>query len=69
MIRKILTSMANGISEHRGEFSRRTLLQTSACGFGALAFQSLLAAERPGTGLSSPLSPPLPHHAPRAKRV
>lgn len=69
MIRKILTSMANGISEHRGEFSRRTLLQTSACGFGALAFQSLLAAERPGTGLSSPLSPHLPHHAPRAKRV
>ncbi|MEC8929381.1 MAG: DUF1501 domain-containing protein [Verrucomicrobiota bacterium] len=45
------------------QFSRRQILQSAACGFGALACQSLLAS----TG--NPLAVRAPHFAPRAKRV
>ncbi|HEU4420843.1 MAG TPA: DUF1501 domain-containing protein [Planctomycetota bacterium] len=50
------------------EPSRRTLLQQSACGFGALALADLLRGQGglPGDG---PTAPRLPHFAPRAKRV
>ena len=44
--------------------SRRTLLRQSACGFGAVALQSLL------TSLSKAAATPSgPHHAPKAKRI
>ncbi|HZN39584.1 MAG TPA: DUF1501 domain-containing protein [Planctomycetota bacterium] len=48
--------------------SRRTLLQQSACGFGALALADLLRASGtlPGDG---PTAPRQPHFAPRCKRV
>lgn len=43
--------------------NRRRLLQSSAVGFGGLAFNALLAEE------NNPLAAKKPHHAPRAKRV
>src|SRR4051812_30632343 len=66
------------------DLSRRTMLQTAACGFGYLALTDLLArtyaAEQapttaPSTGADaphhyeSPLKPRAPHFTPRAKRV
>jgi hypothetical protein len=48
----------------RHPISRRAWLRDTACGFGALGLASLLSAEE-----GSPLSPPKPHFAPRAKRV
>ncbi len=47
-------------------FSRRQILRSSACGFGALAF-SALAAER--SLAETNRSTPRPHFSPRAKRV
>jgi hypothetical protein len=44
--------------------SRRRFLQDSACGFGALAFSGLAAAQQ-----ADPLAPKDPHFRPRAKRV
>src|SRR3954464_1340278 len=60
--------------------SRRTMLQTAACGFGYLALTDLLArtygAEQPSTTqpdaphhYESPLKPKAPHFTPKAKRV
>ena len=46
--------------------TRRQLLQTSACGFGSLAF-SALAAEQ--TKIANPLAQLNPHHLAKAKRV
>ncbi len=46
--------------------SRRRFLETSACGFGALAL-SVLGAEHASAG--QPLAPRSPHHRPRARRV
>jgi hypothetical protein len=46
--------------------NRRRFLETSACGFGALAL-SVLGAERAWAG--SPLAPRAPHFRPRARRV
>ena len=48
-------------------FSRRRILQTSAVGFGHLAFATLLGEERPAWG--GPLSAKESHFAARAKRV
>lgn len=48
--------------------SRRQFLQTSACGFGALALAAL-NAERNSVDAADPLAPRTPHFAPRAKRV
>ncbi|MFM8577469.1 MAG: DUF1501 domain-containing protein [Planctomycetaceae bacterium] len=51
---------------------RRRLLQSTACGFGALALADLLAAAEFGSvGQShkSRIPPPLPHFSPTAKRV
>lgn len=45
--------------------SRRHFLQTSACGFGALALAALNAEQ----GAASPLAPRAPHFLPRARRV
>ncbi|MCM8530073.1 MAG: DUF1501 domain-containing protein [Lentisphaeraceae bacterium] len=42
--------------------NRRQALQTTACGFGSLAFSSLMAGEGKSTGQ-------LTHHLPKAKRV
>src|SRR5688572_1510728 len=50
-------------------FDRRTLLKKTAGGFGYLAFAGLCAASRSPAAQPAPLSPKLPHHAPRAKRV
>ncbi|HEY7118996.1 MAG TPA: DUF1501 domain-containing protein [Tepidisphaeraceae bacterium] len=58
-------------------FSRRSMLQSAACGFGYLAFADLLtrayAAEQASQGEShhyeSPLKPRAPHFAAKAKRV
>ncbi len=44
--------------------SRRRFLQTSACGFGSLAFKSLFASE-----MVNPLITKAPHYTPKAKRV
>ncbi len=50
--------------------SRRELLQRLACGFGGVAFTSLLAEEARAAGLGgNPLVARSPHFAPRAKRV
>ena len=46
--------------------SRRALLQTTACGFGGLALQGLLAQR---SVADSALRAGAPHHAPRAQRV
>src|SRR5688572_21622383 len=51
-------------------FDRRTLLKKTAGGFGYLAFAGLCAASRSAPAAQpAPLSPKMPHHAPRAKRV
>ena len=59
-------------------YSRRTLLRSSAVGFGSLALAALLADESrgeaaPGAAAAGPTADPLaarpPHFAPRAKRV
>lgn len=47
--------------------SRRQLLQRTACGFGALALQGMLAGL--AQAASGPLAPRQPHFAPKAKRV
>jgi hypothetical protein len=53
--------------------SRRQLLRQAACGFGELALLGLLAAPTAGAKLphrgANPLSPKLPHFAPRVRRV
>src|SRR3954469_8831897 len=49
--------------------SRRQLLQSSAAGFGHLAFVSLLDAAAPPRAPANPLAPRPPHFKPRAKRV
>jgi Protein of unknown function (DUF1501) len=51
--------------------SRRSLLRQSACGFGLLGLIELLAEESRCAELKSmgPMSPKLPHFAPRAKRI
>ena len=47
--------------------SRRQLLQSTACGFGYLAFAGL--ANEASAAYQDPLAPKKPHFAPRAKRV
>jgi hypothetical protein len=47
--------------------SRRTLLKTTGCGFGYLAFSSL--ANWSSASTTNPLAARAPHFAPRAKRV
>ena len=49
------------------QLSRRDLLQTTGCGFGALAFQAF--AQQIASAAESPYSLAKPHHAPKAKRV
>jgi len=49
-------------------FSRRHLLQSTACGFGALALAGL-AAEQAAADYASPLLPKTPQFTARAKRV
>jgi hypothetical protein len=49
--------------------NRRTLLKQAACGFGYLAFAGLCAAAKSSAAQLGPLSPKMPHHRPRAKRV
>jgi len=50
--------------------SRRTLLQTSACGFGALAMRHLLGLDRAGDARGGDdVLPKAPHFPPRAKRM
>lgn len=55
---------------HRPLFSRRTALQTTAAGFGYMAFNGLMAAEaiRNGRPLK-PLAPHEPHFPAKAKRI
>jgi hypothetical protein len=48
------------------ELSRRALLRTTACGFGGLALQGLLAHR---SLADSPLPAGAPHDTPRAQRV
>jgi hypothetical protein len=48
-------------------YSRRHLLQTSAVGFGHLAFAAMLGGESVASG--NPISAKLPHFSPRAKRI
>ncbi len=53
-------------------FSRRQFLQRSGAGFGALAFQALLARDgllAADPAARNPLAPRAPHFAPRAKAV
>ena len=49
--------------------SRRQLLRSSACGFGALALSALLQEEAKASMVSGPLSPRPSHFPARAKRV
>lgn len=55
---------------HPSRFSRRTALQTTAAGFGYMAFNGLMAAEAIRTGKPlKPLAPRDPHFAAKAKRI
>lgn len=49
--------------------SRRNLLKSAACGFGALAFSGLAARQSSAAGSANPLAPIAPLFAPKAKRV
>ncbi|WP_299467115.1 DUF1501 domain-containing protein [uncultured Gimesia sp.] len=52
--------------------SRRSLLRSSACGFGSLAFSGLLSqasGNTPSVSLRNPLAPQEPMFTPRAKRI
>jgi hypothetical protein len=49
--------------------TRRELLQTTSCGFGALAFAGLFGRAAKAAAESNPLAPKQPHFAPKAKRV
>ncbi|MDA7916268.1 DUF1501 domain-containing protein [Verrucomicrobia bacterium] len=57
----------NGCNQFTPNFSRRKFLETTGCGFGALAFQAF--AQQIASAADSPFSLPLAHHAPKAKRV
>ena len=48
--------------------SRRQLLKSATCGFGALALAGLCQSES-RAAYSGPLSPKSPHYTPRAKRI
>src|SRR2546428_11967489 len=48
-------------------YSRRQFLRTTACGFGSLAFASLLNEQL--AAAPNPLAPLSPHFKPRAKHV
>jgi hypothetical protein len=50
-------------------FSRRTLLKSTASGFGYLAFAALADAQARADAPANPLAPKRPHFTPRAKRV
>jgi len=56
-------------------FTRREMLNQSACGFGAVALSALLAENTFCTGKAQttiptdPLAPKKPHYAPKAKNV
>lgn len=47
--------------------TRRQWLQSTSCGFGAVALHDLLARDTEAS--TNPLHPTQPHHAPRAQRV
>jgi hypothetical protein len=49
--------------------SRRELLSRTACGFGAIALQAMLADQARGQKPHAPLAPKAPHFAARAKRL
>ena len=49
--------------------SRRQMLEATACGFGALAFKGLFAANATEAAAANPLAPRQPHFHARAKRV
>ena len=49
--------------------SRRELLQTTSCGFGALAFAGLFGKSSQAAAEANPLAPKRPHFEPKAKRV
>src|SRR5687768_195701 len=49
--------------------SRRELLQSTSCGFGALAFAGLFGRAAKAAAESNPLAPKQPHFEPKAKRV
>ncbi len=49
--------------------SRRSMLQSSACGFGYLAFAGLATEAAARQSYENPLASKMPHFAPRAKRV
>ena len=53
----------------QNDFSRRQLLQTTACGFGALAANAMLSSERSVLGSSDASDLKAIHHKPRAKRI
>ncbi|MDF1810714.1 MAG: DUF1501 domain-containing protein [Verrucomicrobiales bacterium] len=53
------------IDRNTPNFSRRSALQTAACGFGSLAFSGLFAEQQS----VNPLIPRQPHFSARAKRV
>lgn len=57
----------NGCHQFTQNFSRRHWLETTGCGFGALAFQAF--AQQIASAANSPYSVENLHHAPRAKRV
>ena len=49
-------------------FSRRSMLRTTASGFGYMALAGLLGQTAPAA-ITKPLAPKLPHFTPKAKRV
>src|SRR5262249_54730234 len=54
--------------------SRREMLRSAGCGFGAIALAAMLAedglaAENPGAPSPDPLAPKPPHFEPKARRV
>src|SRR5688500_11828762 len=49
--------------------TRREFVRDAFCGFGGLAFASLLAQQEARAGKTPLLAPKRPHHAPQAKAV
>lgn len=62
----LLTRMINSAERRQSVYTRRQMLQSVACGFGGLAFSSLLANTNK---LENPLAPLTTHVPARAKRI
>jgi uncharacterized protein DUF1501 len=57
------------MNEHKGQPSRRYILNRASCGFGLLGLSSLLQPAAEAAAKDNPLAPKAPHFPAKAKRV